>query len=77
MQGGRLLDADDPVARVLLAQCIFHVVPNMNPDGAVRGNLRTNGAGANLNREWQSPSMEKSPEVFLVRQAMPQTGVDL
>ena len=73
----RLLDADDPVARVLLAQCIFHVVPNMNPDGAVRGNLRTNGAGANLNREWQSPSMEKSPEVFLVRQAMQQTGVDL
>ena len=30
----------------------FHVVPNMNPDGGVRGHLRTNACGANLNREW-------------------------
>ena len=73
----RLLDGDDPVSRVLLAKCIFHVVPNMNPDGTVRGNLRTNAAGANLNREWQTPSLDKSPEVFCVREAMQQTGVDL
>nr|WP_198674659.1 M14-type cytosolic carboxypeptidase [Rhodoferax ferrireducens] len=73
----RLLDGADPVARVLLAKCVFYVVPHMNPDGAVRGNLRTNAAGANLNREWQAPSLEKSPEVFLVRQKMLATGVDL
>jgi murein tripeptide amidase MpaA len=73
----RLLDVDDPVSRVLLAKCVFHVVPNMNPDGAVRGNLRTNAAGANLNREWQSPTMQRSPEVFLVRQKMLEIGVDL
>ena len=72
----RLLDADDPVARVLLEQCIFYVVPNMNPDGTARGNLRTNAAGANLNREWLAPTMDQSPEVFLVRQKMQQTGVD-
>ena len=73
----RLLDADDSVSRVLLERCVFHVVPNMNPDGAVRGNLRTNAAGANLNREWLEPSMERSPEVYLVRQKMLETGVDL
>jgi murein tripeptide amidase MpaA len=73
----RLLDEDDPVSRVLLQRCVFHVVPHMNPDGAVRGNLRTNAAGANLNREWLAPSMEKSPEVFLVRQKMLEVGVDL
>lgn len=73
----RLLDPDDAVSRVLLDRCVFYVVPNMNPDGAVRGNLRTNAAGANLNREWAAPSMEQSPEVFLVRQKMLQTGVDL
>lgn len=73
----RLLDASDPVARVLLARCVFHVVPNMNPDGSVRGNLRTNGVGANLNREWLEPSMERSPEVFLVRGRMQRSGVDL
>ncbi len=73
----RLLDADDPVARVLLDQCVFFVVPNMNPDGAVRGNLRTNAGGANLNREWAAPSLEKSPEVFWVRKKMMEVGVDL
>ena len=73
----RLLDGDDPVARVLLAQCVFYVVPNMNPDGSVRGNLRTNAAGANLNREWAAPSLAQSPEVFLVRQKMMEVGVDL
>jgi murein tripeptide amidase MpaA len=73
----RLLDPDDPVSRVLLQRCVFYVLPHMNPDGAVRGNLRTNAAGANLNREWQAPSMEKSPEVFLVRQKMLELGVDL
>jgi murein tripeptide amidase MpaA len=73
----RLLDSDDSVSRVLLQQCVFYVVPNMNPDGAVRGNLRTNALGANLNREWMEPSLTRSPEVFLVRQKMMETGVDL
>jgi murein tripeptide amidase MpaA len=73
----RLLDADDSVSQVLLQRCVFYVVPNMNPDGAVRGNLRTNAAGANLNREWHAPTLERSPEVYLVRQHMLATGVDL
>ncbi|MCA9610237.1 MAG: hypothetical protein KC619_31795, partial [Myxococcales bacterium] len=73
----RLLDADDPVARALLARARFHVVPNMNPDGSRRGHLRTNAAGANLNREWLEPTMERSPEVFVVRERMIATGVDL
>jgi murein tripeptide amidase MpaA len=73
----RLLDEDDGVARALLDKAVFYIVPNMNPDGSVRGHLRTNAAGMNLNREWQTPSMEKSPEVFLVRQKMLETGVDL
>jgi murein tripeptide amidase MpaA len=73
---GRLLDEDDPVARSLLGKLTFHVVPNMNPDGSRRGHLRTNAAGANLNREWAEPSLEKSPEVFLVRQRMDVRGVD-
>lgn len=73
----RLLDGSDSVARSLLQRCVFHVVPNMNPDGAVLGNLRTNAAGTNLNREWQEPGMERSPEVYLVRRKMLETGVDL
>jgi murein tripeptide amidase MpaA len=72
----KLTDGDDPVARVLLRDCTFHIVPNMNPDGSRRGHLRTNAAGINLNREWHAPSAEKSPEVLYVRNAMDETGVD-
>ena len=70
----RLLDDADPLARALRQEATFHIVPNMNPDGAVLGNLRTNATGANLNREWLAPTMERSPEVKLVRDAMHATG---
>ena len=73
----RLADPHDPVARLLRQQATFHIVPNMNPDGSFRGHLRTNAAGVNLNREWNAPSAEKSPEVLCVRQAMDKTGCDL
>ena len=73
----RLLDQDCPVAKSLLDKANFYVVPNMNPDGSVRGHLRTNAAGVNLNREWQSPSLAKSPEVYYVTNKMKETGVDL
>jgi murein tripeptide amidase MpaA len=72
----RLLDRADPVSQELLRRAVFHIVPNMNPDGSRRGHLRTNAAGANLNREWLEPSMERSPEVSVIRKAMAGTGVD-
>ncbi|MGO4475361.1 M14-type cytosolic carboxypeptidase [Massilia sp. 2TAF26] len=72
-----LLDPAHPFGRQLLKESVFYVVPNMNPDGSVRGNLRTNAAGANLNREWLNPTMERSPEVFLVKQKMHEVGVDM
>jgi len=71
-----LTDPADPVGRKLRQLCTFHVVPNANPDGSRRGHLRTNAAGINLNREWASPSAEKSPEVLCIRDAMDATGVD-
>ena len=72
-----LLDPADPFGRQLLKECVLYVVPNMNPDGSVHGNLRTNAAGANLNREWNTPTMARSPEVFLVKQKMHETGCDV
>jgi len=72
-----LLDVANPFGRQLLQEAVFYVVPNMNPDGSVRGNLRTNAAGANLNREWLNPTMERSPEVFLVLNKMKEVGCDL
>ena len=73
---GRFLDEGDAVARRVLDRAVVHAVPNMNPDGSRRGNLRANAAGVNLNRAWPDPSLETSPEVYLVRQRMEATGVD-
>ncbi len=71
----RLTDPADPVTAALLDKATFHIVPNMNPDGSSRGHLRTNAVGVNLNREWATPSADKSPEVLAVRDAMDETGV--
>ncbi|KAK9862740.1 hypothetical protein WJX84_007495 [Apatococcus fuscideae] len=73
----RLTDRDDAIARRLLREAEFFVVPNMNPDGSWRGHLRTNASGANLNRCWANASMQASPEVYLVQQRMREEGVAL
>ncbi len=71
-----LTDPTDPVGRALRQRCRFHIVPNCNPDGSRRGHLRTNAVGSNLNREWDTPTPEKSPEVLAIRNAMDESGVD-
>jgi len=73
----RLLDEDDATSRALRQMADIHIVPNMNPDGTYLGHLRTNSLGVNLNREWESPSRDRSPEVFAVKNRMHQTGIDL
>lgn len=72
-----MLDPANPMARAILDKAVLYIVPNMNPDGSVRGNLRTNAAGANLNREWMNPSLETSPEVYYVKNKILETGCDL
>ncbi len=71
-----LTDPADPVAKVLREKCRLHIVPNCNPDGSFRGHLRTNAEGVNLNREWATPSTQRSPEVLAIRNAMDASGVD-
>ena len=73
----------DGLTRRLLKSYTFFIVPNMCPDGAVRGHLRTNAVGANLNREWcdspdyPAPTLKNSPEVYYVLEAMKESGVDI
>ncbi len=73
----RLERHDDPVLNKLLASADLYLVPNMNPDGAFHGHLRTNAMGQDLNRAWQNASQEISPEVLFVQQQMEKYGVDL
>jgi murein tripeptide amidase MpaA len=74
-------NVDEQVQR-LLGLYRFYIVPCMCPDGAVRGHLRTNACGANLNREWatkgeyEAPTLQRSPEVYHVLRKMDETGVD-
>ncbi|MNR92594.1 Zinc carboxypeptidase [compost metagenome] len=72
-----LLDQANPLVQKLLKHAVFYIVPNMNPDGAIHGNLRTNAAGANLNREWMTPTLANSPEVLHVKNKIHETGCDL
>ena len=73
----KLLDKHDSTSKKLLQNIVFYLVPNMNPDGSVHGNLRVNSLGVNLNREWNSPSIDKSPEVYFVREKILKVGVDM
>lgn len=73
----RILDDSDPLSRKLLEKAVFYVIPNINPDGSLLGNLRANAAGVNLNREWANPNPETAPEVYHILKTMELTGVDL
>jgi len=83
----------DGMAKKLTAEDMytFYIVPSMNPDGALRGHLRTNAGGQNLNREWapsggdspsdpdyyDAPTLERSPEVYHTLKKMDETGCDI
>ncbi len=74
---GRILDDQDGHATQILLNANIYVIPNMNIDGSIAGNLRSNYAGANLNREWETPRLKESPEVFYALKKMDEIGVDL
>jgi murein tripeptide amidase MpaA len=73
----RMLDPSDALVRKLLEEAVFYIIPNVNPDGSIAGNLRANAAGENLNRAWGNPDPDKTPEVFHILQNMEWTDVDL
>ncbi|MEA3505037.1 MAG: M14-type cytosolic carboxypeptidase [Bacteroidota bacterium] len=72
----RLLDEEEATAISLLKKANLYLVPNMNVDGSILGNLRVNANGINLNREWAEPNIENSPEVFYVKEKMKEIGMD-
>lgn len=75
----RLVAADrtDSACTVIMHEATILAVPHTNPDGGSRGHLRTNAAGANLNREWASPNAATSPEILCIRNEMDRLGCDL
>jgi hypothetical protein len=55
-------------ANLLRNNCVFKIVPMMNPDGVVCGNYRTSLAGCDLNRRWINPNEILHPEIFAAKQ---------
>ncbi|ALU74235.1 M14-type cytosolic carboxypeptidase [Tenacibaculum finnmarkense] len=67
---------EDTTIDTLLETCCFYIIPNMNIDGSIAGNLRVNTLGINYNRVWENPNKATEPEVFYCKQKMQETGVD-
>jgi len=72
----RLLDEEDATSVSLLSKANLYLIPNMNIDGSILGNLRVNAKGINFNREWAEPSIENSPEVYYAKEKMREIGMD-
>lgn len=70
----RRLLSSDPLAAQLLSEMRFHIVPLVNIDGAVRGHLRGSASGVDLNRQWETPDLERAPEVAAIVAAMTRLG---
>lgn len=73
----RLLSSDESVVSELVKRARLFLVPNMNPDGSVLGHFRTNAPGIDLNRAWDVPCIQSSPEVHGIKSLMETTGVDV
>jgi murein tripeptide amidase MpaA len=55
------LTSEHEIAKILRSKFIFKIVPMLNPDGVIHGNYRTNLAGIDLNRVWNSTDKQLSP----------------
>ena len=61
-----LIDADNPINKILLDNFIFKLIPIINVDGVSNGYFRLNTEGYNLNRCYLGPSQKINPEIFAV-----------
>ncbi|RHZ11892.1 hypothetical protein DYB26_004650 [Aphanomyces astaci] len=61
---------DDPRAHKLLKECVFKIIPMLNPDGVARGHYRHDSLGANLNRHYIRPTLAAHPTIFATKAAV-------
>lgn len=52
---------------------MFKVVPMLNPDGVIVGNYRTSLSGLDLNRQWATPDINSSPEIYAMKMMIKKT----
>lgn len=66
----RFLVSTNPRAARIRDEYIFKVFPIADPDGVVRGGVRYNVYGYDLNRNWDTAEPKHMPEIFAMRKAM-------
>ncbi|KAL4471141.1 hypothetical protein ABPG72_019083 [Tetrahymena utriculariae] len=65
---------DSPEAEYLRDNCVFKIVPMLNPDGVIHGNYRCSLAGCDLNRRWKKPRKKLHPTVFHMKEMIKTFG---
>lgn len=55
-------------AQQLRRQCVFEIIPMLNPDGVILGNYRCNSLGVDLNRVYDSPNITQHPSIYALKQ---------
>lgn len=66
----KLLDFTDPQTQVLLDSYVFKIIPVVNLDGVARGQWRFDTNGQNLNRKFDTPSIQQEPTVLATKEAV-------
>eukprot|EP01022_Parablepharisma_sp_SALTPOND_P007512 TRINITY_DN1310_c0_g1_i1.p1 TRINITY_DN1310_c0_g1~~TRINITY_DN1310_c0_g1_i1.p1 ORF type:complete len:872 (-),score=51.69 TRINITY_DN1310_c0_g1_i1:1512-3938(-) len=64
------LFGSDKIVASLRQQYIFLIVPMLNPDGVIMGNSRYSIEGDDLNRCWGSPSPDKHPAIYSLKELL-------
>jgi murein tripeptide amidase MpaA len=64
---------DELEARNLRNTYVFKIIPMLNPDGVIVGNYRCSLSGLDLNRQWQTPSVKLSPEIYAMKEMVRKT----
>ncbi|KRW98099.1 hypothetical protein PPERSA_05995 [Pseudocohnilembus persalinus] len=67
-----LVQQDNKMVDFLLENCIFKIIPMMNPDGVIHGNYRCNLAGQDMNRKWGGPDYNIEPTVYYAKEQLRQ-----
>ena len=62
-----ILSTDDPRAVALRDCFVFKIIPMLCPDGVVRGHMRSDSRGENLNRVYHDPAPDLHPAVYAAK----------
>ena len=66
----RFSTSEEPAAQQLRRRTVYKILPMADPDGVARGGVRFNHNGYDLNRNWDTATQDKMPEIFAMRRAM-------